>query len=112
MCGKFTQALNDAEEERASGPSETVTPMRFATVLRLGAGGVRQIVRMRWGFVPADAPDQALVATKFIHARGETIDIKPTFRDAFAHRRGLVIVDSFNGGKESAHKKTEQYAVT
>jgi putative SOS response-associated peptidase YedK len=112
MCGKFTQALNDDEEERASGPSDTVTPMRFATVLRLGAAGVREIARMRWGFLPADAPDQALVATKFIHARGETVDTKPTFRDAFAHRRGLVIVDSFNEGKEITPKKTEQYVVT
>ncbi|MEJ0026485.1 MAG: SOS response-associated peptidase [Rhizomicrobium sp.] len=114
MCGKFTQGLNDAEDERAlSAPSsQTVTPMRFADVLRLGAKGGRGTVRMRWGFVPADAPDQAMAGTKFIHARAETVDIKPTFRDAFRRRRGLVIVDSFNEGKEITPKKTEQYVVT
>jgi putative SOS response-associated peptidase YedK len=112
MCGKFTQAINDEEDDRALSalPSDTVTPMRFASVLRLN--GQRETVRMRWGFVPADAPDQARFGTKFIHARAETIDSKPTFRDAFLNRRGLVIVDSFNEGKEITPKKTEQYVVT
>ncbi|MEI9992718.1 MAG: SOS response-associated peptidase [Rhizomicrobium sp.] len=110
MCGKFTQGLNDAEDERAA--SQTVTPMRFADVLRRGANGARETVRMRWGFVPAGAPDQAEYGTKFIHARAETIEVKPTFRDAFHRRRGLVIVDSFNEGKEITPKKTEQYVVT
>jgi putative SOS response-associated peptidase YedK len=112
MCGKFTQGLNDEEEARAATVVETVTPMRFATVLRFGASGVREIARMRWGFVPADAPDQVQYATKFIHARAETIEQKPTFRDAFLRRRGLVIVTSFNEGKEITPKKTEQYVVT
>jgi putative SOS response-associated peptidase YedK len=111
MCGKFTQAINDEEDERALA-SDTVTPMRFASVVRLGAQGVREIARMRWGFVPADVADQAAYGTKFIHARAETIDEKPTFRDAFLRRRGLVIVDSFNEGKEITPKKTEQYVVT
>ncbi len=110
MCGKFTQGLNAAEDARALSAltPQTVTPMRFADVLRQGGG----TARMRWGMVPADAPDQALFGTKFIHARAETIDVKPTFRDAFLRRRGLVIVDSFNEGKEITPKKTEQYIVT
>jgi len=113
MCGKFTQALNEAEDDRAfaAPASETVTPMRFADVLRLGANGTPETARMRWGFVPAVAPDQAQYGTKFIHARAETIDLKPTFRDAFQRRRALVIVDSFNEGKEITPKKTEQYVV-
>ncbi|HXC56045.1 MAG TPA: SOS response-associated peptidase [Rhizomicrobium sp.] len=117
MCGKFTQAANEAEAVSLAagvpeGPEDTVTPMRFAGVIRRGAGGGREAVRMRWGFVPADAPDQALVATKFIHARAETIDQKPTFREAFLRRRGLVVTCSFNEGKEITAKKTEQYVVT
>ncbi len=119
MCGKFTQRVNEADVTAllalgaaVSGSQDTVTPMRFASVVRLNARGAREVVRMRWGFVPAGAPDQAMFGTKFIHARAETIDIKPTFRDAFRHRRGLVIVDSFNEGKEITPKKTEQYIVT
>jgi putative SOS response-associated peptidase YedK len=66
---------------------------------------------MRWGLVPAGARDPS-DGTRFIHARAETIEQKPTFRDAFFNRRGLVIVNTFNEGKEITPKKTEQYVVT
>jgi len=121
MCGKFTQQANDAETivihmpdgtAPVSTPQDTVTPMRFASVLTLNAKGERVVRRMRWGFVPFDAPDQMKYGTKFIHARAETIDTKPTFRDAFLKRRGLVVVDSFNEGEEVTPRKTQQYVVT
>jgi putative SOS response-associated peptidase YedK len=121
MCGKFTQkpgwsgvtTLDDliaASAEDAQTP-DTVTPMRFADVVTLDANGARASVRMRWGFVPANAPD-ANIGTKFIHARAETIDEKPTFRDAFRKRRGLVIVETFNEGEEITPTKTRQYIVS
>lgn len=121
MCGKFTQrpdwteALTprgfDEVPAAAGEPLDTVTPMRFADVVRLGAGSARERVRMRWGFVPADAPDQAAYGAKFIHARAETIDEKPTFRDAFLRRRGLIVVRTFNEGEELSPTKTQQYIV-
>jgi len=95
----------------SGGPSETVTPMRFATVICLDPEGRRVARRMRWGFVPPHATDP-MVGTKHIHARAETIDVKPTFREAFLHRRGLVVVNTFNEGKEITPKKTEQYVIT
>lgn len=120
MCGKFTQkpewkGVTTLEELRAaaeagSHPVDTVTPMRMAEIIRLGADGKRETVRMRWGFVPADTHD-ANVGTKFIHARAETIDEKPTYRDAFLNRRGLVIVETFNEGEEISPSKTLQYVV-
>jgi putative SOS response-associated peptidase YedK len=47
-----------------------------------------------------------------IHARAETIDVKPTFRAAFRERRGVLLVDSFNEGEELTPSKTLQYVVT
>ena len=119
MCGKFTQlvAWGDAvtlEEMSAAGDdgaAETVTPMRFATVIRLGRDGRREAARMRWGLVPASAPDPSDGA-RFIHARAETIESKPTFRGAFFARRGLLVVNTFNEAKEIAPRKTEQHVVT
>jgi putative SOS response-associated peptidase YedK len=119
MCGKFTQrqrlsgvtTLEEllAAEEDAAAP-ETVTPMRFAEIVMLDGAVQRAAVRMRWGFVPAHADDPN-IGTKFIHARGETIDEKPTFRDAFLKRRGLVFVETFNEGEEVTPRKTRQYIV-
>lgn len=118
MCGKFTQRVNwqDAVTLRqfndapAGAADETVTPFRFANVVCLDAHGRRRPVRMRWGLVPPTA-DQT-VGGKFIHARAETIELKPTFRNAFLERRGLIVVSTFNEGKEITPKKTEQYVVT
>ena len=125
MCGKFTQmmtwralhglySIND--EFTASIPSksapeevETVTPVRDASVL-VWEDGVYNMKRMRWGFAkrsakaPGARPDH-------IHARAETIDTLPTFAEAFAQRRGLLIVKTFNEGEEVG-KKTVQHTIT
>lgn len=119
MCGKFVQMKDwEAMVELAElvlstshGLSETITPMRVASVIRLNADGKREVARLRWGFVPASAADQN-IGTQFIHARAETIEEKPTYRDAFFNRRGLVIVRTFNEGKEITPTKTEQHVIT
>ncbi len=118
MCGKFTQRAGWDRMVRYAdivlsddGVIETITPMRVANVIHLDENGARRSTRMRWGFVPANAPDPS-VGTKFIHARAETIDEKPTYRDAFFQRRGLVVVSSFNEGEEITPTKTAQYIIT
>jgi putative SOS response-associated peptidase YedK len=117
MCGKFTQMMGWGTYVQladlignTSGPSETVTPMRFATVIRLDAAGKRQASRMRWGLVPPWAKDPNTAS--FIHARAESIEERPTYRDAFLYRRGLVVVQTFNEGKEITPTKTEQHIIT
>jgi putative SOS response-associated peptidase YedK len=117
MCGKFTQTLawgtlvDLADIVGRAGESETVTPMRFANVIALAGDGTRRSVRMRWGLIPPGAKDPT-AARPHIHARAESIDAKPTFRDAFSHRRGLLVVSTFNEGKEITPTKTEQYVLT
>jgi len=118
MCGKFTQMVGWAEllalAEISAAPDsaiEAITPMRFASVIRRSENGVRKAARMRWGLVPAWENDPQM-GTRHIHARAETIDTKRTFRDAFAQRRGLVVVHSFNEGREITPTKTEQHIIT
>jgi putative SOS response-associated peptidase YedK len=112
MCGKFTQVIAWRELvaladflRTAKSPAETVTPMRQASVLLADAQGARRTMRMRWGI---DGPH----ARKHIHARAETVDRLPSFRAAFAQRRGLVVVSSFNEGREITPTRTEQHVIT
>jgi putative SOS response-associated peptidase YedK len=125
MCGKFTQmmtwralhglySISDTFIAPIPGKSapeevEIITPVRDASVL-VWENGVYNMKRMRWGFAhksakaPGSRPDH-------IHARAETIDTLPTFADAFANRRGLLIVKTFNEGEEVG-KKTVQHTIT
>ena len=123
MCGKFTQlvcfdglsAFADVAlaAQDTTQPAETVTPVRLASVICCDPTGKRRVVRMRWGLTP---PMTRNVTDKgkpgHIHARAETIDTKPAFREAFASRRGLLVVTSFNEGREITPTKTEQYVLT
>jgi len=117
MCGKFTQMerwrelVDYADFVLSGGESETVTPMRFADVIRLDENGQRESVRMRWGFAGLNSSDPTQ-RPDHIHARAETIDSKPTFRDALRDRRGLLVVKTFNEGEEATPRKTIQHVVT
>ncbi len=119
MCGKFTQMSSWQEVHAFSQPlimknpaDEAVvsTPMRFANIMRLGATAARELVAMRWGFAGRDDP--APTRPKHMHARSETIDNRPTFADAFAHARGILMVDTFNEGEELPNGKTRQWVIT
>ena len=70
--------------------------------------GKRRVIPMRWGYPRRGnwrSPDP-------IHARSETIDSKPTFAPAFqAGQRGIVLVKTFNEGKQISPKVTEQHTI-
>src|SRR5262245_1655066 len=115
MCGKFTQMATSGEVQYFSQPLTgevgayapvTVTPMRFAKIMRLSVNGKRELVSMRWGF--AGKGDASPSRPKHMHARSETVDRLPTFADAFAHARGILMVQTFNEGEELPNGKTKQ----
>lgn len=138
MCGKFTQMASWADivswkigetpaeamertireagagaaASRGGGADEgdivLATPMRMAAILRLNDRRAREMTMMRWGFTKAGSTQPR---PDYMHARAETIDTRPTFRDSFAHRRALCFVRTFNEGEEVG-KKTVQWTVT
>lgn len=119
MCGKFTQMSSWQEVHAFSQPLivkkpddqvVVATPMRFANIMRLGAGGARELVAMRWGFAGKD--DRAPTRPRHMHARSETIDTLPTFKQAFAQARGILMVETFNEGEELPNGKTKQWVIT
>lgn len=117
MCGKFTalaswRDVHDFSQPLTADPGgEVVTfrPMANLPVIIFDREtGQRRIVPMRWGF-----PDpKNFRIPKPIHARAESIDEKPTFRDAFlSGQRGIVVMRTFNEGKELPNGKTEQWTI-
>jgi putative SOS response-associated peptidase YedK len=116
MCGKFAAQASWAETTRiiesetgvalggdsASMGNDREVTYRVMSQLPVIVWDrdlrVRRIRLMRWGFPHRDDPRRP----DPIHARAETIDDKPTFRDAFqGGQRGIVLVKSFN---EAAYK--------
>jgi putative SOS response-associated peptidase YedK len=117
MCGKFTQLASWREVHAfsqplvAAAPDDIVvsTPMRFANIIRLNEAGDREVVSMRWGF--AGKGDANPSRPRHMHARCETIDTRPTFANAFAYGRGILVVHTFNEGEELPSGKTKQWVI-
>lgn len=121
MCGKFT-AMASWENvvdwsdafSTTKGAGENDQPVGFKVMSQLRViiwdkmKKGRKVVPMRWGFPRRGnwrSPDP-------IHARSETIDGKPTFATAFKNaQRGIVLVKTFNEGKQVSPKVTEQHTI-
>ena len=100
MCGRFTQQISwrelrdlynlSAEPEaweiktRYNG-----APTQEFAVCRLNSQGDRSVSLLRWGLVPFWANDRS-IASRLINARAESVNSKPSFRNAFRSRRCLI----------------------
>ncbi len=104
MCGRFTLTERDRNllEARlgvgagALGdyrPRYNIAPMQRHFIV-VAAYENRAIIHARWGLVPRWAKD-ASRAAQAINARSETVESKPTFRDALKRRRCVVPADGF-----------------
>ena len=60
---------------------------------------------MRWGLVPWWATD-AIIGSRLINARAETLIHKSAFKDAFRKRRCLVVADGFYEWQKQSGGKT------
>jgi len=101
MCGRFTLFL-DAETLQDEfgltevlpeyGPHYNLAPTQPLAVITHVQN--RRMEWMRWGLVPYWAKDPS-IGSKMINARSETIQEKPSFKNAFQKRRCLIPADGF-----------------
>jgi putative SOS response-associated peptidase YedK len=102
MCGRYELSSHPAVIALAFGlphppairPRYNIAPMQQVPIVRQSAAGERELVQVRWGFVPRWARDPAIGA-RMINARAETLVSRPAFRNAFARHRCLVPVTGF-----------------
>jgi putative SOS response-associated peptidase YedK len=96
MCGRFALTATPAEvahlfahvDRPEFPPREEIAPTEPIGIVRLRQGA-RRFDLVRWGFVPAWAPDPGAFSL-LINARAETAATKPSFRTAMRHGRCLV----------------------
>lgn len=119
LCGRFTLRTPASEwaqlflpemqldlAELQQPPRYNIAPTQSVPcVLREQTGAPRDIQKLRWGLIPKWADDRS-IGNRMINARGETVETKPSFRQAFRSRRCLVPADGFyewkkvDGGKQ------------
>jgi putative SOS response-associated peptidase YedK len=101
MCGRYTLTSPDELVEEfgigelpfALSARYNIAPSQAAPVV-VRDHASPEFRLLRWGLVPAWA--KLTKSTKRpINARSETVHEKPSFRDAFEHRRCLVCADGF-----------------
>lgn len=102
MCGRFAQYADpDLYAEHfalgrvcATTPHYNLAPTQEVLAVRQGSDGIREMIPLRWGLVPAwsKGPDPRY---SMINARAETIASKPAYRSAFRQRRCLIPSEGF-----------------
>ena len=111
MCGRYTLTVEPADletrfdsrfetPETATLPRYNMAPGQQLPVIT--GDDPETIQRLEWGLVPSWADDDS---GGLINARAETIDEKPSFRDAYAQRRCLVLADGFYEWVETEGRK-------
>jgi putative SOS response-associated peptidase YedK len=117
VCGRFTLHLAELAELRLPlgverielrnwRPRYNIAPGQQSPVA-LVDGEARALRGLRWGLVPEWARDES-VGQRLINARVETLADKPSFRDAFAHRRCLVPATGYFEWKPGAGGRGKQ----
>jgi putative SOS response-associated peptidase YedK len=127
MCGRFVQVslttmlaehfdVDELAFVGAPAPSWNVAPRAEVLTIVDGrserdgeaADDVRRMGPMRWGLVPAWAPDPGM-GDRMINARAETVLEKPAFRTALERRRCIVPVDGFYEWERVGSRKQPMY---
>ena len=116
MCGRFAfyspseaaAALFGASGSVELPPRYNIAPTQYVAAIRKGDDDTRELVTLRWGLVPFWAKDPA-IGNRMINARAETVAEKPSYRNAYKHRRCLVLADGFYEWRKEGGGKTPYY---
>ncbi|MFN2530119.1 MAG: SOS response-associated peptidase [Pyrinomonadaceae bacterium] len=111
MCGRFTLrapdrikfALAHSHYDELVVPRFNIAPGQH--VLAILDGGNSPADLLLWGLIPSWSSD----SKGFINARAETLQDRPSFSDAFLHRRCLIPADGFYEWKRTGRARQAFY---
>ena len=116
MCGRFvlisdlsviTDDFNVQEVSASFTPSRNISPgQHIPAVIQRDDKNI--LVTFLWGLIPSWSKDTSIGA-KLINARAETVNEKPSFKNAFQKRRCLIVADGFYEWKKDGKKKIPYY---
>lgn len=117
MCGRFSQNLgrhkraiiffrNIVKRDLIHPGRYNIAPTQYVPIVAQEDGAEPDVRELYWGLIPFWAKDMS-IGVRSINARGESVDEKPTFRDAFKKRRCLVPASGFYEWKQGPDKKTK-----
>lgn len=116
MCGRFAfyspaeaaAALFGATASVDIPPRYNIAPTQNIAAIRNDEQGERELVLLRWGLIPFWAKDPS-IGNRMINARAETVAEKPSYRNAYKHRRCLVLTDGFYEWRKEGGGKTPYF---
>jgi putative SOS response-associated peptidase YedK len=116
MCGRFvlisdlsviTEDFNIQEISASFMSSRNVSPgQHIPAVIRHDDKNI--LATFLWGLIPSWSKGPSIGA-KLINARAETVNEKPSFKNALQRRRCLIIADGFYEWKKDGKKKIPYY---
>ncbi len=118
MCGRFTLACNpellgkmfhDPQLRLEFSPRYNIAPTQDVAVIANTPddGDVQKVEFFHWGLIPSWAKDPK-IGSRMINARSETLTEKPSFRNAYKHRRCLILADGYYEWQEVPGQKLKQ----
>lgn len=116
MCGRFSLHANPEVIALAFKVGlvpdwkarYNITPSSKIIIVREGVEAGRVATLCKWGLIPGWAKDPA-IGNKLANARGETVDEKPSFRNAFKRSRCLIPASGFYEWKTVVGRKQPYY---
>ena len=116
MCGRYSLHANPGVIALAFklgvaidwSARYNITPSSRIVIVREDAAAGRVAALIKWGLIPGWAKDQT-IGNKLANARGETVDEKPSFRNAFKRSRCLIPASGFYEWKTVAGRKQPYY---
>lgn len=103
MCGRYVLKRHDLDALLARlgvrpghdfADRYNIAPTSLVPAVRPTAGGERAATALQWGLVPRWARD-ASGGGRLANARADGVATKPSFREAFRHRRCIVPASGF-----------------
>ena len=104
MCGRFS-LYTDMEQmkerfdvqfvsnEEDYYPNYNIAPSQSVVAI-INDGNSNRMGQLRSGLIPSWAKDEK-IGYKMINARSETVDVKPSYHNAFTQRRCIIPMNSF-----------------